>query len=225
MRHHPRAWSPVLVVRGVLLSLLLTLLPVLPVVQAQDHIEEDRLEKTPFSSLRVGLSGGLTFRDRGMSSWTPGPDVRLTVDTPYGHGRLRLDLTWQDWSGMDQVSGLIDVEGRRFEGNLPDVRTFGVLAGWGWSNKDDAAILLETGWMLGNQFMLFDLPSTSAGRFESEIQTGPWFRVGRVLGPVRLFSEVRAVRMLTRPRWDQVVVSGGLSWEMSTPGWIRWVLQ
>ncbi len=203
-----------------ILLLVFTLLLVLPAHARQ----RGQAEREAFSTLRFGLSGGMVFRDRGMTDWTPGPDARFTVDTPYGIGRLRADVAWQSWEGGQGLS-LIDAEGTRGNGDLPDVQTLAVVAGWGWSSDPTSTVTVEAGWMLGNLFMLFDLPKGTAGRFESEILTGPWVRVNRRLGAARLFGEVRAHRVLTQPRWDVLAPSAGLAWEIATPTWIKWVLR
>ncbi|MDA0379314.1 MAG: hypothetical protein O3C45_01360 [Bacteroidetes bacterium] len=177
-----------------------------------------------FATLRFALSGGVVFRDRGMTEWSPGPDARLTVDTPYGKGRLRADVAWQAWEGQP-AAARVDADGVRSTGDLPNVQTLAVVAGWGWTSDPQSTISLEAGWMLGNLFMLFDLPTGTPGRFESEILTGPWIRVSRQLGPARVFLETRAHRVLTRPRWDALSPSVGLAFEMDTPRWMKWVLQ
>lgn len=181
--------------------------------------------EVPFNTMRVGVASGMIFRDSGIPGWSPGPDVRLTVDTPYAGGRLRLDGAFRTWTGRKNASGVIDLEGNQTTADLPDVQAIDILAGWGLSNADDAPISLDAGLLLGNRFMLFDLPKASAGRFESEMLAGPWIRIGRVSGPVRLFVEIRALRVLTQPRWDTIGISGGIAFETTTPGWIRWILQ
>ena len=179
----------------------------------------------PFNSLRFGLSGGMVFRDRGMTEWSPGPDARLTIDTPYGRGRLRMDVAWRPWTGSAGVEGVIDPEGGRSTEDLPDVQTVAVLAGWGWSSAPVSVVSLEAGLLLGNLFMLFDLSKGTAGRFESEILVGPWIRISRLAGPIRLFGEVRAHRVVTHPRWDVICLSAGISMQTPTPDWIQWMLR
>lgn len=202
-------------VQRLLFVCLLILIPGL--AAAQDSGEA-------FSTLRFGVSGGVVFRDRGMTQWDPGPAARFTVDTPYGIGKLRADISWQAWTGgADRV--LIDADGLRSSGPLPDVQTLAVVAGWGWDTDPASTVSVEAGWMLGNLFMLFDLPKDAAARFESEILTGPWIRVNRRLGAVQAFVEVRAHRVLTRPRWDVLSPSVGLAVEMDTPEWMKWVLR
>ena len=202
---------------------LLLLLPLVAVAQ-----DADSGTSTSFSSLRFGVSGGMVFRDRGMTDWDPGPAARMTVDTPYGIGKLRADVSWQAWSGgPDRV--VIDANGVRSSGSLPDVQTLAVVAGWGWGWGWDSdptrAVSVEAGCMLGNLFMLFDLPSGTAARFESEILTGPWIRVNRRLGIVQVYAEIRAHRVLTRPRWDVLSPGVGMALEMAIPAWMKWVLQ
>lgn len=181
-------------------------------------------DREAFSTLRFGLSGGMVFRDAGMTAWNPGPDARFTIDTPYGIGRLRADVAWQAWEGS-LGRDLIDAENVRSTGDLPDVQTLAVVAGWGWASDPSSAVSVEAGWMLGNLFMLFDLPKGTAGRFESEILTGPWVRVNRRFGAARFFGEVRAHRVVTRPRWDVLSPSVGLAWEVTTPDWMKWILR
>ena len=178
-----------------------------------------------FPSLRIGVSGGFVFRESGMPGWTPGADARLSVDTPYAGGRLRIDGAYRAWTGSEDVQATIERDGSRGTVTTPDVRVVDILAGWGLSNAPDAPIFLEAGLLLGNRFMLFDLPAEAAGRLESEMLAGPWVRFGRITGPIRLFGEIRALRVLTNPRWDTIGISAGMAFEVSTPGWIRWVLR
>ncbi|MGB1048631.1 MAG: hypothetical protein ACPG3U_02965 [Rhodothermales bacterium] len=178
-----------------------------------------------FPSLRIGASGGMVFRESGMPGWSPGADGRLTIDTPYAGGRLRLDTAYRAWTGSSEILAIVDRDGGTGQVSPPDVQTIDILAGWGLSNAPDAPIFLEAGLLLGNRFMLFDLPHGTAARFESEMLAGPWIRVGRIAGPVRLFGEVRALRVLTNPRWDTIGLSGGIAVEFATPGWIRWILR
>lgn len=178
-----------------------------------------------FPTLRIGGSGGIVFRESGMPGWSSGMDARLSIDTPYAGGRLRLDAAHRAWSGSENASAIVDRDGTSGTVSTPDVRTIDIMAGWGLSNAPDAPIFLEGGLLLGNRFMLFDLPAGTAGRFESEMLAGPWVRMGRMAGPLRLFGEIRALRVLTTPRWDTIGISGGVAFEISTPGWIRWVLR
>ena len=202
-------------------GLLVWMLSLCAIPSAGQSVPED----DPFQTLRIGISSGLVFRERGISEWSPGPDIRLGVDTPYAGGRLRMDGAYRAWTGQMEAPGVIDRNGNRITADLPDVRTIDILAGWGLSNAVDAPIYLDAGLLLGNRFMLFDLPKASPGRLESEMLAGPWIRIGRVIGPIRVFAEVRALRVLTQPRWDTIGVSGGMAFETSTPRWIRWILQ
>lgn len=191
----------------------------------QPAVAQEAQPDDSFPSLRMGLSAGMVFRDAGMPGWAPGPDGRLTIDTPHAGGRLRLDAAYRPWSGMNDVRGVLDRDGTEGLVQTPSVDTIDILAGWGMSNAPDAPIFLEAGLLLGNRFMLFDLPAGSAGRLESEMLVGPWIRWGRVAGPIRVFGEVRALRVLTQPRWDTIGISGGMAFDFATPGWIRWVLR
>lgn len=194
-------------------------------LSSPSHGQTTTPSEEAFPSLRIGASGGIIFRESGMPGWSPGFDGRLSVDTPYAGGRLRMDAAYRSWSGATDVAAVVDREGTAGLVTTPDVQTIDILAGWGLSNAPDAPIFLEAGLLLGNRFMLFDLPKDTAGRFESEMLAGPWIRFGRIAGPVRLFGEIRALRVLTNPRWDTIGISGGMAVEMETPGWIRWILR
>jgi len=204
---------------------VLTILTLILMASATDSRAQTAPREEAFSTLRLGLGSGAVFRQRGMQGWTPGVETRLTVDTPYAGGRLRFDGAYRAWTGDDAATGITGRDGTVSTADLPDVRTVDVLAGWGLSNATNAPISLDGGLLLGNRFMLFDLPTGTPARFESEMLVGPWVRVGRAIGPMRVFAEARALRVLTRPRWETVGLTGGIALEADSPRWIRWVLR
>lgn len=191
--------------------------------QTMDAAAQPSSAVEPFATLRLAVGTGTVVGQQGMAAWSPGLDMRFSVDTPYAGSRLRLDMATRAWSGTR--SSVTDGAGSVMPQELPDVRTIDILAGWGLSAPSEAPILLDGGLMLGNRFMLFDLPASAAGRLESEMLVGPWLRAGHAFGTLKIFAELRALRVLTRPRWDTVGISAGIALEASTPGWIRWILQ
>lgn len=174
------------------------------VAQSNDAVEE-------FSFLRASMTGSHVFRDRGMDAWSPDPGLRMSLASPYGMGLLRLDGEYRGWEPS---------------ADLPSVKTFSILAGWGWVSDREGSLELNAGLLAGNTFMLMDLPQGAPGRFESEILAVSFVRLGRRLSPaLRVFVELRAQRVFTRPRWELIDSSAGLSFDLSTPRWIRRVLQ
>ncbi len=210
---------------GLLLSCWALLTPADARAQGLPSGSESVESASAFETIRAGVFGGMVFRNRGMDEWSPGPSGRLSIDTPYAGGRLRFDAAYRPWSGQIGFEETIDADGNVFRSDLPDVQTIDILAGWGLANAPDATISLSGGLLIGNRFMLFDLPVGTAGRLESEMLVGPWVRVGRATGAFRVFGEVRAMRVLTNPRWDTIGLSGGVAIEFATPGWIRWILK
>lgn len=201
-------------------ALTLACLVPLTIVHAQEAPSD-----ASFSSLRIAVSSGTLLQQSGMPGWSPGSDLRLSVDTRYGRGWIRLDVSYRAWQGADDVPDVIDQSGNPATVDLPDAQTTDILAGVGFSSAPRAPVSVHAGLLLGNRFMLFDLPSTAPGRLESEMIVGPWLRLGGAIGRLGMFTEVRVLRVLTRPRWDSVGLSAGLSWTIQTPGWIRWILQ
>ncbi len=197
--------------------------PVSGLWHTMDAAAQPARSEEPFATLRMAFGTGTVVGQQGMATWSPGLDTRFSVDTPYAGSRLRLDMGTRAWTGTR--SSVKDRAGSVTPQDLPDVRTIDILAGWGLSTPSQSHILLDGGLMLGNRFMLFDLPASAAGRLESEMLVGPWLRVGHAFGAMKIFTELRALRVLTRPRWDTVGISAGIALEASTPGWMRWVLQ
>ena len=188
-----------------------TCMATLAVVTAPVAMAQSNDSSEEFSFLRASLTGSHVFRDRGMDSWSPDPGIRFSLASPYGIGLLRLDGEYRGWEP---------------QGDLPSVRTISILAGWGWASDREGSIELNTGLMAGNTFMLMDLPQSAPGRFESEILAVSFVRLGRRLSPaLRVFVELRAQRVFTRPRWELIDSSAGLSVDLNTPGWIQRLLR
>jgi len=195
-----------LVVIATVACLCLPLLVLVHIASAQSSEGVDE-----FSFLRASVTGSHVFRYQGMESWSPDPGARLSVSSPYGIGLLRLDGEYRGWQP---------------EGDLPSVRTISILAGWGLASDRDGSIELNAGLMAGNTFMLMDLPKGAPGRFESEILAVSFVRLGRrISSSLRVFLELRAQRVFTRPRWELIDSSAGVSIDMNTPRWIQRILQ
>jgi len=112
------------------------------------------------------------------------------------------------------------------QSELPQFDAFSTLAGWSAYSPADFAIEIHAGILVGNVLMLFDLDNADAGRIESEITAMPFVRFNRrISNSIRVFVDLRAARVFTRPRWEFVDTSFGLSLEKATPTWLKKILK
>lgn len=174
-------------------------------------------QQAPFEEISISASGlfdlGGGLDDSGYHAlWTPGPGLALHASTPFYLGQAHAGLQFSIHEG---------------KGDLPAYLAMFGYGGIGPSIELPGRILAEPAVIAGILSMDFyedeDIPSS--GRRESELVIGAGLHLSRPLTRrVHLALSTQAVQVYTATRFRLASASAGLQWRMTTPRWLRTLL-
>lgn len=190
--------------RASLISIfLLTLVVTAALLASPAHAQRD----APFStvSLSVDVSHDM-HHSKFQSYWDTAPAVDIAASVPFYFGRARAAVRLM----------------RAHSAELTDINTAFLHLGWGPSIPLSERASVDVSVSAGSLYMLFTDEVISYRKSESELAAGLRAGLsGRISGPLGAQLHVEWQHAFTSIPMDFVFVSGGLTYSVNSPDWLR----
>jgi len=167
------------------------------------HAQRD----APFStvSLSVDVSRDM-YESRFQSFWDTAPAVDISASVPFYVGRARAAVRLM----------------RARSAELTDINTAFLHLGWGPSVTLSERAAVDISVSAGSLYMLFTDEVISYRRSESELAAGLRAGLaGRISGPLSAQLHIEWQHAFTSIPMDFVFLSGGLTYSVNSPDWLR----
>jgi hypothetical protein len=173
--------------------------------------------QTPFSSLKITLSGNHIFQGDGITeSWNPTPAASLDIRTPYFKGELETGVRYLRFNEKD-----FDESGFQ--------STF-IFAGWSNPISVSNTLTFSPGFRIGVTYLYQDYEKDYSGyrfdRDESEFSWELQLRTEYSIGPDwNLHITTAYNRTLLHFPMNLWYVSGGITHRLQSPQWLKSLLK
>lgn len=163
--------------------------------------------EAPFSTVVFSLSLGTDVLESDFQRyWNTGPTVDIAATTPFYYGDFRTAVRVMQARSTD----------------LTDIRTAYFYVSWGPSLSIGRSLSGSIEVAVGSFYMLFADEAVSYRKSESELAAGLRAGLsGRLHGPLGAQLHLDWQRAFTSTPVDLLVISGGVTYALDSPGWLR----